>query len=122
MNSQILKETLEKQGFQVLTADNGNDGLRILKEEKFTENDVILVDMNMPQMSGLEFVDRAKRAGGKSDMKIYTRGSIPNEYKILAHRVGAASIEGFEDVMVSIFARLNNVVNQTEQRLKHESL
>ncbi len=48
-----------KNKFNVLTAESGSDGLKVL-----TENDQVLVvisDMKMPGMSGIEFIKLAKK-------------------------------------------------------------
>lgn len=122
MNSEILAKMLKEKGFEVIIANDGNEGLNILKEQKFTEDDLILVDVNMPGMTGFEFVDKVKRAGGKSDMKMYSAMIPPPEYKTLALRAGASGISELNNVIDSVFNRLDNLVNQTAQRLKHESL
>ncbi len=118
MNLETLAEMLKEKGFDVVTATNGDEGLEIMKEKKFDSNDLILVDLNMPVMDGLEFVEKAKRSGGKSDMKIYTRGPVPNEISTIAKRAGAIGVEGFNEVVNSVFDRLDNVLNQSNKRLK----
>ena len=52
-----LKRLLRKEGYRMLTATSGTDGLKILKE-----NDVHLVvtDQRMPEMSGTEFLAKVK--------------------------------------------------------------
>ena len=55
----ILKKYLGKMGFDVVEASNGREGLERLRE--MTQTDVVLVDWNMPEMDGLDFV-RAVRA------------------------------------------------------------
>ena len=55
----ILKVVLGKLGFAVVEASNGREGLERLRE--MTQTDVVLVDWNMPEMDGLDFV-RAVRA------------------------------------------------------------
>ena len=52
-----LRRLLRKEGYQLLTASSGAQGLRILEE-----NDVHLVisDQRMPQMSGTEFFAKVK--------------------------------------------------------------
>jgi two-component system, response regulator, stage 0 sporulation protein F len=47
-----------KNKFDVLTAENGLIGLEILKNEP--EISVVLSDMKMPFMNGLEFIKKAK--------------------------------------------------------------
>lgn len=46
----IIKKGLEKEGFNVLTADNGKVALEIFKEHT---PDLIISDLNMPVMDGL---------------------------------------------------------------------
>ena len=55
----ILRKFLGKLGFDVVEAGNGREGLDRLKE--MTRADVVLVDWNMPEMNGVDFV-RAVRA------------------------------------------------------------
>lgn len=47
----VLKTVLEKNGFQVLTADSGEEGLAIARESK---PDAIIMDVVMPGMSGFQ--------------------------------------------------------------------
>ena len=55
-----LKAFLEEVGYQVLTAENGREGLERL-ERQFDEIDVVMTDIEMPLMDGFEFT-RAIRA------------------------------------------------------------
>jgi two-component system, chemotaxis family, chemotaxis protein CheY len=50
----ILKRFLDKMGFQVVEAGNGREALDRLRE--MAKPDLVLVDWNMPEMSGVEFV------------------------------------------------------------------
>ncbi|MBD3381696.1 MAG: PAS domain S-box protein [candidate division Zixibacteria bacterium] len=52
------KEGLNHDRFEVLTASGGRAGLDILEREKI---DVILCDLNMPQINGLEVLKRAQK-------------------------------------------------------------
>jgi CheY-like chemotaxis protein len=53
--SQAYQTILEKHGFTALAATNGEEALEVLKTEK---PDLILLDMMMPKMNGLEFLRR----------------------------------------------------------------
>ena len=50
----ILKNILFDEGFDVAEACNGQDGLNVLQQ--IGAPDLILVDWNMPEMNGLEFI------------------------------------------------------------------
>ncbi|HQF29487.1 MAG TPA: response regulator, partial [Bacteroidia bacterium] len=50
-----LKEILEYEGHEVKDAADGAEGLKIATEEKF---DVILCDIKMPKMDGIEVLEK----------------------------------------------------------------
>ncbi|MBI3463621.1 MAG: response regulator [Planctomycetes bacterium] len=55
----ILSAYLQQLGFQVVEAGNGREALERLHQSE--SPDVVLVDWNMPEMNGLEFI-RSVRA------------------------------------------------------------
>jgi CheY-like chemotaxis protein len=52
--SKILDLRLSKTGFDIEVAQNGKEGISMLKKEKF---DLILLDLKMPVMDGHEFCE-----------------------------------------------------------------
>jgi len=62
----IISETLKKMGVTFYTAENGKEGLEILK--KHADIDLIVTDINMPQMNGLEMISHIRKSG--NDVKI----------------------------------------------------
>jgi two-component system sensor histidine kinase RpfC len=57
MNRQVFKGILEYMGLDVNFANNGIEALKRLKEEVF---DLLIVDIQMPGMSGFEVISRCK--------------------------------------------------------------
>lgn len=55
----ILTRIVSSMGFEVLEAENGQEGLDVLRAAE--EVEVVLVDWNMPVMNGLDFI-KAVRA------------------------------------------------------------
>jgi two-component system alkaline phosphatase synthesis response regulator PhoP len=53
-----IKENLEREGFQVLTAMNGQDGLRAVTEHK---PDLVILDLILPDMDGLEICRKIRK-------------------------------------------------------------
>ena len=60
----ILTRFLVKMGFQVVEATNGREALKRLRE--MGRADLVLVDWNMPEMNGVDFV-RSVRADRSFD-------------------------------------------------------
>ena len=58
LNLQIFKFNFGKK-FNVLVADSGDEGLRILADNASIS--IVISDMKMPNMSGLAFIEIAKR-------------------------------------------------------------
>ena len=53
----IIRDTLKSQGFEVITADNGEHGLQLFFHER---PDVLVADVMMPNMDGFEMVKRIR--------------------------------------------------------------
>jgi two-component system, chemotaxis family, chemotaxis protein CheY len=83
----IVERSLRQAGVElssVFEAGNGAEALSLLSKEKV---DLILSDINMPVMDGLEFVRQAKVANAASDtpiVMITTEGSEANVMEALS--------------------------------------
>jgi two-component system alkaline phosphatase synthesis response regulator PhoP len=55
---QVVAIKLRNNGFTVVTADNGADAYRLACEER---PDVVITDYQMPQMSGLELIEKLRQ-------------------------------------------------------------
>jgi len=58
--SALIVEELESRGFRVLVAHDGQQGLSMLLK---AQPDIILSDVNMPSMSGLEVLESLTEIG-----------------------------------------------------------
>lgn len=66
LNSELLSRRLSKKGFATQCVDNGTDALRLMHN---TEYDLVLLDIMMPGISGMEVLAEAR--------KIYSKGELP---------------------------------------------
>jgi two-component system sensor histidine kinase/response regulator len=82
INVQLLKRKLEREGIRVATADNGIEALDLVKKER---PDLILLDVMMPDMDGIEVCERLQASDD-------TRG-IPVIF-ITARTTKASKLEG----------------------------
>ena len=52
----VLKDILEHEGYEVVEVDNGEDALKKIEDEVFN---VVLCDIKMPKMDGMEVLEKA---------------------------------------------------------------
>ena len=63
----LMRRLLEKEGWDVIEAQNGRDGLERLERETERPPGLILLDIMMPEMDGFEFVtELRKRENGRA--------------------------------------------------------
>ncbi len=56
----MLQQTLSDAGFEVLQAEDGRQGLAVLADEPV---DLVITDINMPVMDGIEFIRQVRSSG-----------------------------------------------------------
>lgn len=78
----ILSDTLEAQGFEMRTAHDGEEGLRMFDELK---PDVLVADVMMPKMDGFEMMRRIRKTDSRTPVLFLTARSAVNDV-----------VEGFE--------------------------
>ena len=80
-----LSMILEDEGYQVITASDGKEGLeRALKEEP----DIVLCDIRMPRVDGLEFLEQYRKNNGQG-LVITMTAYGSNELAVEAMQKGA---------------------------------
>ncbi|WP_031385556.1 HDOD domain-containing protein [Desulfonatronum thiodismutans] len=80
----VLKETLENEGFEVMTANNGNMGRDMLEAERF---DLLLLDIKMPYRDGLSLLRelRASPTNAGLQVLVITGTASPDEMGEIAN-------------------------------------
>ncbi|OGL42562.1 MAG: hypothetical protein A2161_13600 [Candidatus Schekmanbacteria bacterium RBG_13_48_7] len=81
----FLEELLKDEGYGVFAVNNGTDALSQLKENQY---DLILTDMNLPDVDGLQILNFAKQTHPQIEVLIIT-GYASLETAIEAMRLGA---------------------------------
>jgi len=67
MNMELTLDLLEFYGYDVIQAEDGIKALERLAESKF---DLILLDMQLPKMDGLEVLERIKKNPATADIPV----------------------------------------------------
>jgi len=63
----LLKTVLTSKGHDFTQVGNGKDGVKLIEEQNF---DAVLLDLAMPEFSGLDVVESLKKSNKLKDQKI----------------------------------------------------
>ena len=100
---ELLRLYLTNEGFEVLSAPNGEDALRILDETKI---DLAVLDIMMPKMDGYELTKRI-RAAGNLPVLILSARNMDSD-KILGLDLGADDYMTKPFNPLELVARINS--------------
>ena len=73
VNRLLLKRSLELQGHRVASAENGAIALDMLAREAF---DLLLLDMEMPELDGFQVLERLARDARLRDLPVIVTSSL----------------------------------------------
>lgn len=85
---QLLGMTLKGAGYSVIEAVNGKDALERLST---AEVDMIISDLNMPQMNGIEFIREARVLDSHRFTPIVMLTTVSQDEKVREGRQAGAS-------------------------------
>lgn len=78
---------LQHQGHEIIAAYDGTEALKITKD---LEPDLILLDLRMPQMGGVEFLKKYKLKKEHPKVKVVIFSNLDTQHEIdEAYRLGA---------------------------------
>ncbi len=117
-----IKEGLEQEGFMVVVASQARDGLALMMEEEF---DVVISDLRMPGLSGIELLQKIKEMQLHPEVILITAyGTI--ESAVEAMKMGAYDYvtKPFElDELIVILRRIQDYRRlQKENKMLQEEL
>lgn len=102
----VLSQGLSDEGFSVATAENGEDGLAAAKKEK---PDLILLDIEMPKMGGIEMAEKLKESGIKVPIIFLTNMS---DVKHISEATETAT-----DYIIKSDISMEGIVERVKERL-----
>jgi len=110
----VMKSYLEKRGYVVLTAADGEEGL---KQMDGTSVEIVLCDIVMPNMDGVEFLKRVRQYNLKTEVIMIT-GQSTVERCVDAVEHGACQYltkpAKLEDILTSIERAKRNIEEKQE--------
>ena len=117
---ELIKFNLKKEGYDTEVAVNGTEALKIIREIKF---DLILLDLMLPEIDGLEVCKEIRRNEETSDIPVMMITAKGEEFdKVLGLELGA------DDYMVKPFdpkeliARVKAVLRRNIQPPEEEKV
>lgn len=75
-NQMLMRVVLEELGIEVVMANDGAEALKLACEDEF---DLILMDINMPNMNGIEALGEIRKRGMKMPIAALTANSISGD-------------------------------------------
>lgn len=120
---QILGEVLEKHGYLVVTAENGQQAVDKFADE---QPDIVIMDINMPIMDGITATKKIKEID--KDAKILAlsaKGFLPVIFEILGQGARDFVVKPFQeetllDALIRIYDINRTFNEQTLQAIKEE--
>ncbi|MGE3258980.1 MAG: sigma-54-dependent transcriptional regulator [Geobacter sp.] len=119
----VLSKALRKKGYSVDLAADGNEALRQVREQSY---DLAIVDIKMPGMSGLDFLDKAREV--RSDLLVVVmtaEASMKNAVEAMKRGAYDYITKPFDlevvDAIIEKVSRARDVTNQVsllKQELK----
>ncbi|MEG0773275.1 response regulator transcription factor [Clostridium sp.] len=108
---ELIKFNLEKNNYEVITADNGKDAFEIAKEQ---QPDLVLLDLMIPGMDGLEVCKAIRRETAISNMPIIMITARGEELdKILGLELGADDYITKPFSVRELLARVKAILRRT---------
>lgn len=106
----VLQEKLESQGFGILTAKNGQEGLELAIKE---EPELIVLDVVMPRMDGFVMIEKLRHDPWGKDAKVIILTNLSGQEYILR-----ASNNQVYDFIIKSDVRIEDLVKQIKLRLE----
>ena len=108
-----LETILAKKGYQVMTASGSKAAISVLKSEPL---DLVIMDIRMPGMDGLEFMREVKKLGDDIEAIVLT-GSVSFENAVKALRD-----DGAFDFLTKPLKNVDQLINSVKEALQKQRL
>lgn len=106
--SEMVKGYLEKEGYQVSVAFEGEEGMQMFQKEAF---DLIILDMMMPKLDGMEVMKLVRRDSSIPILIVSAKDT--DVEKVLGLELGADDYIAKPFSMIELSARVKAVLRRT---------
>ncbi len=105
----ILKQSFFDEGFDVIFAENGEEGLEKVETEK---PDLILLDIMLPKMDGIQVAEKLRQGGDKTKIIFLTN------LKDTEHIIQAMEKSKEVDYIIKSDMGVGQIIERVKERLK----
>lgn len=116
-NPKYLKDALPYYGYDVCTATDGIQALKMLSEETF---DIILLDVMMPNMNGWDTLKEIRKNVETKDIPVIMITAVSEEQKMVTGLLNGADdyiIKPF--ILPNLLARMEAVLRRSKRNMKN---
>ena len=107
-----LSRLVRREGFEALTAPNGQDALDLLRRESF---DILLLDIRMPGLDGMEVLRRVKEMDGDLPVIMITaHGFVKGAVEALQGGAHDYLVKPFS--MTELLARIEVILRRVQNK------
>ena len=112
-----LRDNLEFEGYEVDTADRGDEGYKKLRDGSY---DLVLLDVMLPGMSGFDVCKKLRREGDETPIILLTaRGEELD--KVLGLEIGADDYVTKPFSLRELLARIKTILRRVSRSSKEET-
>lgn len=105
----VLSSRFEKEGFEVIRASDGEEGLKAALEH---QPDLILLDLLMPRMDGISMLKKLREDDWGKNVPVIVLTNLND-----ADKVASATEGGAFDFLVKADWKLEDLVKKVRQKL-----
>lgn len=114
--TKTLKDTLSSEKYSVTSVLNGEDGLKEITKDA---PDIVILDLLMPKMGGVEFLDALKKKGG-NNIPILISSQL-SKMEDISNAIVAGMDVGVKGYIIKSSENLDKIVEEIEKTLEKNS-
>ncbi|MBI5139163.1 response regulator [Candidatus Nomurabacteria bacterium] len=111
--AKILSSSLPRDKYTVVHVSDGEDGLKEMEKEK---PDIIILDLVMPKMGGLQFLEALKQKGGNHNTPILISSQL-SKMKDISEGVSKGMGVGVKGYIVKASENMDMIIKTIEKTI-----
>lgn len=114
--ARLMELELDHEGYAVKVSHNGREALELLKEEEF---DLVLLDIMLPEMDGIEVCDRLRKFSDIPVIMVTAKDAVPE--KVEALDTGADDYITKPFAIEELLARIRALLRRKEREKREDN-